>query len=230
MGTTLVVAGRGGDVVVTTMEHLIAEWGYLAIVIGTFFEGETVVAVGAALAHRGWLDVRRVALASFVGSVAGDQLWYWVGRRLGPRALASRPGWAERARRVERRIGRFGDAFVVGLRFLYGLRTISPVVLGASGYPPLRFAILDGIGAAAWAVAISAAGWALGSGLTAILGRAARLEELAALGAVLALAGAIVVRLVRRPRPGSRASRARDVDQGDRARSAPRDRAPSRGG
>ncbi len=174
------------------IERFLEHWGYVALAFGTAIEGEGVVIVGATLAHRGTLDVRGVVLAAFVGGLCGDQAWYWIGRRYGARVLASRPRWSERAARVSERMRRWGDAYVVAFRFLYGLRTISPLLLGMSGFPPLRFACLNAIGAALWSVTITAAGWALGSAVEAMLGRVARVEELLVLGAVLVVLGVAV--------------------------------------
>ena len=40
-----------------TLEELIVRWGYLAIGFGVFLEGESVVILGGALAHRGLLSL-----------------------------------------------------------------------------------------------------------------------------------------------------------------------------
>jgi membrane protein DedA with SNARE-associated domain len=187
-----------------TLEEVISRWGYPAIVLGTFLEGETVLVLGGAMAHRGLLSLPGVMSAAFVGSVAGDQLWFLLGRRWGKSALEHRPRWRDRASRAEGWLARYGAVFVVGFRFLYGVRTVSPALLGASGYPAHRFSRLNVIGAAAWAAAFASLGWALGAGLQATLGRAARWEELGLIGAVLVGASAVVHRSVRRRRDGRR--------------------------
>ena len=180
------------------IEDLVARWGYPAIVLGTFLEGETVLLLGGAMAHRGLLSLPGVMLAAFVGSVAGDQLWFLAGKRWGVGAIERRPGWSASAARAQRWLGRYGAWFVVGFRFLYGLRTISPLLLGATGYPQRRFAWLNVVGAAAWAATFAAAGWALGEGARRAIGRSAHAEELAALVVVLGVAFALVHRAVRR--------------------------------
>jgi len=147
------------------IEHYIVRWGYAAIVVGTFFEGETVLVLGGAMAHRGLLSLPGVALSAFAGSLAGDQLWFLLGRRGGRLALAHRLRWQTQATRVNHWITRYGTTFVVGFRFIYGLRSVSPLILGASGYPPLRFLWLNIAGAALWAMCFSALGWGLSAGL-----------------------------------------------------------------
>jgi membrane protein DedA with SNARE-associated domain len=157
--------------------QLLAQWGYLAVAVGTFFEGETIVLAAGALAHRGLLSWPLVTLAAFVGSVLGDQLWFFVGRRYGRAFIDKRPPLRVHMQRVEGWLARYGAWFVLGFRFVYGVRTVSPIVLGASGYAVLRFVPLNLAGALVWALAFVATGFGLGAGLHALLGRVTRLEE-----------------------------------------------------
>lgn len=120
------------------MDPFIDRFGYLAVTLGTFFEGETVLLAGGAFAHRGLLTLPGVILAAFAGSLAGDQLWFFLGRRFGRPFVERRPRWARQMARIDGFLARFGTAFVLGFRFLYGLRSVTPLALGASGYPALR--------------------------------------------------------------------------------------------
>jgi membrane protein DedA with SNARE-associated domain len=181
-------------------EELIARFGYLAVLIGTFFEGEAVLVAAGAFAHRGLLSLPLVMLTATLGSTLGDQLWFQLGRRYGRPFLERRPTWQARARIVQPHIERHGDLVVLGFRFAYGVRTVTPALRGMSGYPALRFACLNLIGSIVWAVVVGAGGWALGAALTGMLERAAHVEELIA--AAVAGVGAVwlVVRLIRRRR------------------------------
>jgi membrane protein DedA with SNARE-associated domain len=180
------------------VESLIARWGYLAIGVGTFFEGETILIAGGALAHRGLLSLPLVMLSAFVGSVCGDQLWFHLGMRFGRPWLDTRPAWKQRASKIEAWLHRYGSGFVVAFRFIYGIRTVTPAVLGATGYSSKRFTILNVIGAAAWAASFSAAGWALGASLKGVLRRAGHIEELLLGAAALVLVYWFVRRWIER--------------------------------
>lgn len=182
------------------LEAFVARFGYLAVGLGTFFEGETVLLAGGAFAHKGLLSLPGVILAAFAGSLAGDQLWFFIGRRFGQPFVERRPRWKAQVARVDGFLARFGTAFVLGFRFLYGLRSVTPLVLGASGYPPLRFAALNAVGAAVWAVSFGVGGWALGATMAKVLARSARVEEAVLGAAVLVFAGWAVARAVRRRR------------------------------
>ncbi|MFN2964422.1 DedA family protein, partial [Escherichia coli] len=45
------------------------------------FEGETILVLAGFLAFRGYMQLDTVILTAFLGSYAGDQLWYFLGRR-----------------------------------------------------------------------------------------------------------------------------------------------------
>lgn len=47
------------------MESLIENYGYLAILIGTFLESETILVLGGFIAHQGYLALPWVILAAF---------------------------------------------------------------------------------------------------------------------------------------------------------------------
>lgn len=182
------------------LEELMVRWGYLAVVLGTFLEGEAILVAAGALAHRGALSLPLVMLCAFAGSVAGDQFWFQLGHRYGQPFLDRRPKWRARAGAVQGYLLRFGSAFVLGFRFVVGVRTVTPALLGASGYSRVRFAWLNAIGGALWSVAIGAAGYALGAVLTKLLARAAHAEELLGAALLVALALAAVWRALRRRR------------------------------
>jgi membrane protein DedA with SNARE-associated domain len=183
-------------------ETLIVHWGYLAVALGTFVEGETVLFAAGALAHKGLLSLPFVIGAATVGSVAWAQLWFRIGARLGRAGLERRPALRARALEVERFLMQRGALFVVTFRFLTGMGTAAPMLLGAFGFPAGRFARLDPIGALLWASAFSAGGWGLGLGLGRLLVNAAW-YQLALAAAALGLSLWSGLRWLRRRRDAS---------------------------
>jgi membrane protein DedA with SNARE-associated domain len=160
------------------VEAFILRWGYLAVGLGTFFEGETILIAAGAMAHRGLLSLWWVVLSAFVGSLAGDQLWFTLGRTYGQPFIAKRPKVRARTEVVEGWLHKYGTVFVLGFRFLYGLRSVTPVLLGASRYAPSKFLLLNGLGAALWSVSFGYLGYGVGASLAALLARRGRVEEL----------------------------------------------------
>ncbi|MCB2099867.1 MAG: DedA family protein [Rhodobacterales bacterium] len=172
------------------LEHLIATYGYWAVGIGTFLEGETILVLGGFSAHRGYLDLPWVILWAFLGTVAGDQFYFYVGRIKGRALLDRRPAWKAKSERVFRLLDRHQTWLILGFRFLYGLRTVTPFLIGTGNIPPLRFLALNALGGALWAVCFGTAGYLFGQVLETILGDIKRYEV--GILALLGVAGAVV--------------------------------------
>ncbi|MGY3017362.1 membrane protein DedA with SNARE-associated domain [Pseudomonas sp. TE6283] len=168
------------------LQQFLNDFGYFALFLGTFFEGETILVLAGFLAFREYMDIKLVVLVAFCGSYAGDQLWYFMGRRHGRKILARKPRWQAMGDRALEHIRRHPDIWVLSFRFVYGLRTVMPVAIGLSGYPPRRYLLLNGIGAAVWALALGLAAYHFGAILEGMLGSIKK-YELWVLGGLLVL-------------------------------------------
>ncbi len=167
-----------------SLESVIAQYGYWALIVGTALEGETILVVAGYLAHRGYLQLPLVIAAATFGTFVGDQVFFQLGRQSGEAFLARRPHWQARADRVRRLLDRHRIAVVMGFRFMYGIRTVSPFVIGMSGFSRKLFMLLNAASAALWAIVIGCAGYVFGRVLENMLDNAKHLEGLALLGIV----------------------------------------------
>jgi membrane protein DedA with SNARE-associated domain len=177
-----------------TLEQVVANYGYVAILIGTFFEGETILLVGAFAAHQGYLRIDLVILIAFIGSCAGDQFWYMLGRRYGRARLLDRPMLKDRIERITSWLDRYPTVFILGFRFVYGIRNIAPVVIALSKIPPWRFYVLNVIAAALWAATGGLAGYIFGAAVEAFVGNLKAFEQRVLAGIALAVIGYLVGR------------------------------------
>lgn len=181
-----------------TMAEFISDFGYWAVIAGTFFEGETVPVLAGFAAHQGFLRLDLVMLCAFVGSFTGDQVWFWIGRRYGKQWLSKHPRSRLAARRVGRLLDRWGDWFVLSFRFLYGLRAVSPVAIALSSISAVRFCLLNLISAAVWAVVVGSLGYVFGEAIEGMIGRMKAWEHRILAAIAIALVVYVTHKLVRR--------------------------------
>ena len=179
------------------MEELLGNYGYWAVLLGTFLEGETVLVLAGFAAHRGYLQLDAVIAVAFLGTLCGDQLFFWLGRRRGQATLSRHPGWGRRLGRPLSLLERHPVAVILGFRFLYGLRTVTPFAIGLSGISAGRFAAFNAAGAGVWAVAVGLAGYGFGRALEAVLADVKRYEVEAMVFVAATGAAAWVWRLAR---------------------------------
>jgi membrane protein DedA with SNARE-associated domain len=158
------------------MVALITTYGYFAVLLGTFLEGETILVLAGFAAHRGYLELPWVIAAAAAGTIASDQLFFYLGRFRGAAWLERRPVWKARADRAFRLVARNETLIILGFRFVYGLRTVTPVVLGVSRVRPGKYIALNIIGAVAWAIAFGLVGYLAGAAAERALGDLRRAE------------------------------------------------------
>lgn len=151
-----------------TLAALLARYGYAAVVLGTFVEGESILIAASLGAHAGVLNLWGVLGAALAGSFTADQMFFYLGRRLGRPFLQKRPRWQQKANRVYALLARHDAAFIVAFRFFYGMRSVAPFVVGTSDISARRFFFLNLCGALVWASAIVTLGYNLGHTLDAL--------------------------------------------------------------
>ncbi|WJH39529.1 DedA family protein [Aliirhizobium terrae] len=152
-------------------EHLIAQYGVLAVFLGAAFEGETAVFLGGVFAHRHFMTWWEAAAAATFGSFAADQAWFFAGRYANRLTFVQRFLKMEAATKVSRLLEAHPTGFILSFRFIYGMRTVSPVLIGLSAVPALRFVVLNFIAAVVWGTLIITIGYLFGNAVEALFGR-----------------------------------------------------------
>jgi membrane protein DedA with SNARE-associated domain len=168
-------------------ESLLEQFGYLAVFIGTFLEGEAILVAAGFFASRQYLNVYVVAIVAFAGAFAGHLFWFWLGRKYGVRLLDRFPRMKRHFGRGIRVFERYGAAAIIITQWLYGLRITAAVIIGISRISLMKFLIYQTISCAVWVVAITAAGYYFGRAIEALLGRVEHIEKYA-LAAILIVA------------------------------------------
>jgi membrane protein DedA with SNARE-associated domain len=156
--------------------------------LGLVLPGEVALVLGGVLASQDRIPLAAALAVGTAGALAGDSAGYWIGRRWGPRLLATRLGrrvGPARLHRVESLLLRGGGGPLLVGRCTAGVRVVLPGLAGVLGLRYRVFALWTGAAATFWAVAHVLVGYAAGAGWR----QADRLT-----GRVgLALAGAVVV-------------------------------------
>jgi len=139
--------------------EFIQNWGYVAVFLGALVEGESIILTASFLAYHGYLDIYKLMLVAFAGTLFADQTLYYVGRWHGDKILKKYPRLQWPASRAFRMLHKWDVGFILVFRFVYGIRTISPIVIGTSGIPPRRFVPLNFLAAVIWTVISCSAGY-----------------------------------------------------------------------
>lgn len=150
--------------------YLLANYGYLAIFIGCLLEGETILILGGMAAHQHVLALLPVIGYASLAGMLGDQALFWTGRYFGARLLPRLHKQQASIERVTQLINQHPTVSIFSVRFLYGMRLVGPMVIGACKVSPLKFACINLFGAVVWASLFANAGYWAGEFLESLLG------------------------------------------------------------
>lgn len=183
--------------------------------VGAPLSEELVIITGGLVVARTGASLSVMALAAYLGIVAGDSALYRIGRSLGPRVFShpklSKMLTPARIGFLQRMFARRGASAVFLARFLPGLRAPAFLLAGASGVPYRRFLLADA--AAAWipAMGMTWLGFRFGPQVLADVQGGLRWLVLAAAAVALGVLG---VRWGRR-RAAVRATRVVEAPEGE---------------
>lgn len=135
------------------------------LVVTPFLPGDSLLFAAGALAANGSLRLAVLFPALLTAVVAGDNVNYWLGSRLGRRVFRphARVLKTEYLERTERFYARHGGRAVVLARFLPIIRTYAPFVAGASRMPYRRFLAFSVAGALLWLSTFLVGGFLFGN-------------------------------------------------------------------
>jgi membrane protein DedA with SNARE-associated domain len=178
------------------IQHLVSTYGtwFVAGVValesmGIPLPGETTLMAAALYAGAtGRLDVLDVIGAAAAGGIVGDNLGFWIGRRLGYRwILRHQSTFHLTPRRLK--LGQYlfrkhGGKIVFFGRFIAVLRAWAALLAGINCMPRKRFLVFNATGGIVWASVYGFGAYKFGEKLTHVLG---------AVGIFLAIGAALLV-------------------------------------
>lgn len=174
-GTVLKESRYTVDLINEGIVHAANAWWILPIVFGfclidgflPLLPSETLlVALGAVAATTGEPNVFLLVLVGATGAMAGDQISYRIGRRIG----TDRFGWMRRKRTTKlfafarKELSIRGAMLIFTARYIPIGRVVVNLSAGATGYSIRRFTLLDVLGCLTWAsysvaIGVLAGGW-----------------------------------------------------------------------
>lgn len=141
---------------------LLAHYGILLVFLNVLVEQAGVpvpavptLAVAGALAANGQLSLPGILLATLLACLLSDLAWYWAGRRFGSRVMRTicRISLSPDScvKQSELHYQRWRGQVLLIAKFVPGLSTVAPPLVGAMGLRVPGFLLLDALGSLLWA-------------------------------------------------------------------------------
>ena len=156
--------------------YLIKTFGYLGVgvivfaesglILGFILPGDSLLFVAGLLAAQNYFNIYILIAVIFVAAVAGDNVGYILGTKLGRRVFSERNTFLfnpENLRKTEAFFERYGKSTFILQRFVPIIRAFAPLLGGVGKMSYRTFFIYDVIGCALWSAGITILGYFLGA-------------------------------------------------------------------
>ena len=135
-------------------------------IITVFMPGDSLLFVAGAGAASGLFTISWLILVFFIAGIMGDILNYWFGHHIGLKVFRERfPELVQKEyiEKTTRYFERFGRKTIFIGRFIPVVRTFAPFLAGIGTMNYRVFMFYNVLSALCWAVAVTGAGYLLGS-------------------------------------------------------------------
>lgn len=137
------------------------------LVLMPFLPGDSLLFTAGLFARAGYLNMAILVLLLFVAAVLGDNVNYWLGRKIGLKVLQIsfkgkklvKPEYLEKTHSFYEK---YGTKTIIMARFVPIVRTFAPFVAGIAEMKYRRFLSFDILGGAIWIGSLTFAGYFLG--------------------------------------------------------------------
>lgn len=135
------------------------------LLVGFFLPGDSLLFTAGLFAAEGTLSLPVILVGCSLAAIAGDQVGYGFGKKVGP-ALFRRPDSRffkqEYVAKAQDYFARYGAKTIVLARFVPIVRTFAPIVAGVGTMPYRTFVSYNVVGGLLWAIGVTMLGFLLG--------------------------------------------------------------------
>lgn len=137
------------------------------MVIMPFLPGDSLLFTAGLFARLGYLNLAYLLLLLFVAAVVGDNVNYWLGRKIGLRVLQFKIRGKNLVKqeyldKTHAFFEKYGPKTIILARFVPIVRTFSPFAAGIAEMNYRKFISFDLLGGAIWIGSLTFAGYFLG--------------------------------------------------------------------
>jgi membrane protein DedA with SNARE-associated domain len=157
---------------IENFEQFLNSYGYFAVFIGTFLEGEFALLVAGFFIKHGFLEPLPTLIFSILGALVHELIYFFLGRWKGRHFLLGNKYTKRKYRKMKGLIQKYGIFSLFIIRFMYGMRVVPMMLMGASGFNFYKFLFFNILSLIIWAVLFLYIGYLFGHVATMLFGEA----------------------------------------------------------
>jgi len=136
------------------MEEFIQNWGYIALFLYSFGGGFLALAIAGAFSYAGNLDIYICIAVAGISNFIGSQVLFYMGKYYKQYAQDMLKNYKQKIALVKVLLKKYGIFIIFIQKYIYGIKTLIPLVMGISQFSIYKFTILNIFASFLWACII----------------------------------------------------------------------------
>jgi membrane protein DedA with SNARE-associated domain len=144
------------------VESIIQDWGYLALAMYSFGGGMLGLAIASIFSFSGELNIYYVLLVAFISNFVGDQFLFYIARNNKEQATQMMQKHEKKIQLAHNMMNKYGWLTIILQKYIYGIKTLIPLIIGITEYDNKKFMIFNLIGSIIWTIVVGLTAYFLG--------------------------------------------------------------------
>lgn len=136
------------------MEQFIQDWGYVALFLYSFGGGFLALAIAGAFSYAGDLNIFITIIVAAISNFIGSQFLFYFAKYNKSYINETVNKHRRKVAMVKSLLKKYGSFVIFIQKYIYGIKTLVPLVMGISAYNPFKFMVLNAIASVLWAIII----------------------------------------------------------------------------
>lgn len=144
------------------MESFIHNWGYIALFLYSFGGGMLALAIASVFAYSGELNIYYVIVIATIANIIGDQFLFLIARNNKQKAQDMIKKYQNQVDMAHNMMAKYGWVAIIIQKYIYGIKTLIPLVIGLTTYQNNKFLFFNILGAIIWGLVVGLSAYFLG--------------------------------------------------------------------
>jgi membrane protein DedA with SNARE-associated domain len=144
------------------MEEMIRDWGYIVLFLYSLGGGFVALAIAGVLSYLGELNLYITLVVAFAANFTGDQVLFMLARNKNIFAKEMMEKHRRKIALATIMMRKQGDMSIFLQKYIYGIKTLIPIVIGLSKYDGSRFLFFNFLASILWVFVVGGSAYLLG--------------------------------------------------------------------
>lgn len=143
----------------------LSTYGYIILFLYSLGGGMVALIAAGVLSYGGHMDLSISILVAFVANTLGDLALFYMSRYNKSQMMPYLRKHRRKMALSHILMKKYGDKIIFIQKFIYGIKTLIPIVIGFTKYSAFKFNILNAVSALLWSLIVGIASYEAGSSL-----------------------------------------------------------------